>query len=178
MYVDRDYAESRLHGTLVRHEGKPVMVTAVRDSLECEVKDLLTGNYSTTHLDNLDLKSPPLGFVNHGGNCYYLTRKPMRNDWRQGVRTNSVVIQGGGRVPVEVIAQCMAGEYPTKSVALSKLRDGQRTIAISREFSLTRKRSRTTINYKWYGEVGKLTSKGAVLNPKWEYLSPKIEGVV
>ena len=180
MYVDRDYAESRLTGTLVRWNGKAVAVCCVRDDMSCEVKDVLQGTYSEVHIDDLDLQSPPLGFVNIDRGVQYLVRRPMRADWRQGVRTNSVINQltRGSRPTTDLIAECINGSYPKKSIALRRLREGVRGVAISREFSLTRKGSRTIINYKWYGPIGELTSKGAVLDEKWQYLMPRIKGVV
>lgn len=180
MYVDSEYAESRLHGTLVRLGTRPVIVREVSEDLTCYVKDAVSGDRSVVHLDELNLKSPPLGFVNKEGGCVYLSRKPMRNDWRQGVRPNSIIANNGeARTPsLGVIASCILGEFPKLSVALRHLREGATGVAISRDFKLTRKGSSTFLSYKWYGVVGKLTSKGAVFDSKWLYLEPVFKGVV
>jgi hypothetical protein len=180
MYVDRDYAYSRLVNTLVRHNGEAVLVREVLGDLDCIVERLDTKNIHTVHLDDLELKSPPLGFVNFEGQCYYLTRKPMRNDWRQGVRRNSVSAIRNGRemsIPIQAISKCVDGKFPTRSSALASLRKGVREVAISRDYSLTRVGSSTIINYKWYGAVGKLTLKGIVLDAQWKYLHKELGGL-
>ena len=180
MYIEGDYAESRLAGTLVRHNDVPVYVRGVNSSLVCFVRDVLQGNEYEVSIDDLNLKSPPLGFVNDGHSCFYISRRPMRRDWRQGVRTNTVVNQTvkDMQVSKRTIALCMKGKYPKKSVALSKLRTGVREIAISREFSLSMLGKKVMVNYKWYGTVGNLTPKGVSLQPKWKYLLNRFKEAV
>lgn len=180
MYIDNEYAGSRLIGTMVRHKGRAVQVNDVVDDLQCLVYDLLNDNSYLVHLDELELKSPPLGFVNGRGGCVYLSRRPMRRDWRQGVRTNTVLKQTRyvGSINSTLIAQCILGKFPKVSTALTKLRVGIPEVAISREFSLTRVGTATIINFKWYGGVGRLTAKGPNFNTSWEYLESRFKEAV
>jgi len=182
MYIDGDYAHSRLLHTLVRHNDVPVQVLHVSNNLMCCVSEVLGRSVKeyTVHLDELVLSSPPLGFVNGSRGCTYLCRKPMRRDWRQGLRVNTTVAQtyNLNNLDLELIALCMKGKFPKKSTALKKLRAGAKEVAISREFSLSREGNHTMISYKWYGVVGRLTAKGAKLDLMWEYLLPVFKGVV
>jgi hypothetical protein len=164
MYDDSEYAESRLINTIVRHGDTAVLVRHVDEDMEAEVRDIQTGDEYRVHLDELNLKSPPLGNVNYGRYCLYLARKPMRRDWRQGVRPHNIQIIGSAmRNPdMEAIAKCINGVFPTFEKAVQML-DEVAEVAISRDFSI-RKTTRAgvyQIKYKWYGKVA-LVKRGEV----------------
>lgn len=172
MYVDSDYAVSRLHGTLVRHKGRAVFVREVEEDMMCVIQDGLNGRSSNVHLDDLNLASPPLGLVNFNGEAKYISRLPMRNDWRQGVRPHNTTWGGERGVPEEALIKCMNGKYPSKTAAFRELRNCSVGVAISREFFLTKEGRSTILNYKWYGRVGKTTLRGATtLDKGWEHLT-------
>lgn len=171
MYDDSEYAHSRLANTFVRHKGKAVYVRRVRDNFVCNLYSYGEGGREyDVKLEELDLSSPPLGLVNVGDTCHYVTRRPMRNDWRQGVRSSNTTWRQGRSVENEFLSRCIDGKFPTKSTALRRLREGHRQVAISRDFYLTKSGSRVMLNYKWYGEVGQMTTRSLNFSEKWEHL--------
>ena len=178
MYDCADYASSRLVDTLVRLDGKAVRVVSVEGDIECTVETFPNGERSTIDIDELDLKSPPLGFVNGGGRAYYVARKPMRQDWRQGVRPNSVrSVNTGSRVSLHTLAKCIDGDFPTFAKASAMLGDW-REVALSREFSISKRRGSIIINYKWYGSVGVIVGGKVSLTDGYQYLSKEVEGLL
>tara|TARA_R110000823_G_C15952958_1_gene502519 strand:+ start:5938 stop:6477 length:540 start_codon:yes stop_codon:yes gene_type:complete len=176
MYDCEEYAASRLLDTLVRFRGKAVKVLCVFHDMTCDIYHMSGGWRAKVHLDDLDLRSPPLGFVNKGSGCMYIARKPMRHDWRQGVRPNSVIdVRQNYRPSFESIAKCIDGEFPTITKAFSMLSGDYKEVALSREFSITRNRGKHMINYKWYGKVAVLEEGVPKLSSKYKYLQKEVE---
>lgn len=178
MYDCEEYASSRLVGTLVLHEDKAVKVLSVGGSLTCLVCYVAgeeEGEQFRVDLSELSLKSPALGFVNFGNRCGYLVRKPMRHDWRQGVRPNSVQDLHRGNVTFSTIGKCMEGVFPTFKEALVRIEDGVPEVAISRDFSIVRRGGVLRVKYKWYGKVGRLNKNGVALDDKFNHLKKCVE---
>lgn len=178
MYDDGEYANTRLEGTLVRHKGRAVLVLRVKEDLRAVIEDLEKEDTTEVCIDDLNLQSPPLGFVNVGSHCLYLARRPMRRDWRQGVRPNSVRALVGRveRLSTREIASCINGVFPSVDEALQILKE-QPSVAVSRDFMLSVNGVGTVvIKYKWYGKVGVLKGTTANFTKKFSYLPTDLRG--
>lgn len=91
---DRDEdVQARLSGTIVRYQGNPIFIDAVnvRNPLHVLAHDCITKVKFDIHSSDveLDISSPPLGYVNTEDNCTYLTRVPARR-FKQGVDAGAV----------------------------------------------------------------------------------------
>lgn len=134
MYDDPQYAESRLAQTIVRKEdGDPVTVEGVfrNDDGEiiCNVYDHRVKLFKHQPLNRLNLKPMPLGYINSGAFPSYLSRRPRRQDWRQGLRRANL---SSGRFLLEVTSlpqifldNIIDGKYPKISTVLRRIRAEQ-----------------------------------------------------
>lgn len=112
---DWQYADSRLNNTIVRYEGKGVFVNKVMKK-GALITSLRGGDGNVVNLDDLDLTPVKLGFANIGNAISYLTRMPMRRDWRQGLRVGnftSVYGTPADLVNYNALADTIEGIYPT-----------------------------------------------------------------
>lgn len=124
---DSEYANSRLCETIVRRGDAPVYVHSVGRNMEVTYSFL--GGLDQSHvcdLDELDLHPVPLGYCNYNKYASYLTRIPMRKDWRQGLRRgNYTTINApisADRIPYDALEQVIKGDYPTYAAALDAVR--------------------------------------------------------
>lgn len=179
MYDCSEYAESRLSDTLVMEGDNPVRVVCVDGDMVCEVIDDLTGEVHRVDLERLNIKSPPLGFVNTPRGCFYLARRPMRRDWRQGVRPNNVIrLDTEAQANMMDIARCMKGDYPSIKEAMGMVRPDN-TVAVSRDIALTKHLASVRVVYKWYGVVGVLTKNNTFKVKKaFKHIAPLLEGLL
>lgn len=182
VYKDSEYADSRLRGTVVLLNGTPVYVTRVNDDLTCTVRndeDDDEGEFRV-ECDDLNVLAPKLGFVNSGGRALYLSRKPMRCDWRQGLRPAQITIltgRIGNRPTFRDIMKCLRGEYKKLPASIRLLSEGHSSVAISRELCLVKKRNLIEVHYCWRGRVGTLSKKVITLDGKHKHLSYLLEGL-
>lgn len=180
MYDSKEYATSRLIGTIVRLNNVAVQVEYVNDRMDCQLMNMKSGStLEEVPLAALNLKSSPLGYVNDGSKCFYLARKPMRRDWRQGLRASNVTdVLTGRQVSSRSIGRCVNGEFPSIQDALNKLDTYGGMYAVSRDFALKKGRTCIHIHYKWYGVVGVLSKDGTPKTKKnFKFLSTAIGGV-
>lgn len=87
---DVEYARSRLVETIVRVGGVPVLVNVIEGKNAVHCTDLTTGNLITVKLKDLDINPVPLGYANVHNVALYVVRTPKRQDWRQGLRQNTI----------------------------------------------------------------------------------------
>lgn len=124
---DHDYAHSRLCDTIVRRQEAPIYVHSVGRGMEVTYS-LLTalGESLKCDLDELDLHPVPLGYCNYNKYAAYLSRVPMRKDWRQGLRhgnfTSVNAAISAERIPYDALQQVIMGHYPTLKGALDAVR--------------------------------------------------------
>lgn len=179
MYKEADYAGSRINHTIVRLGDEPVYVHEVYGDMTCAVSNA-DGDDKRVSLDDLNVLAPPLGFFNHNGTANYLSRRPLRNDYRQGIRTSQLVILKGhmGEVRRTHVMRCIKGEYPTLSSALDKISEGAESVAISRDLCLEGGNGSINLCYKWYGEVGTIVKGEVVLSEGNEHLQYCLKGLV
>lgn len=173
MYKEPDYADSRLRETIVRHNGTPVYLFYVTNDMIAHVKSDLNSDETTpVHLDELELSAPRLGLVNLRGRVSYLSRKPLRNDYRQGVRPNQIVcLHNRCERTVKRIMECIKGEYPTLQKALEMTIDGWSEVAISRELFIKKRRDVVEVHRSWKGKVGVVEKGSVVFDENKKHLS-------
>ena len=130
MYDDLEYAQGRLVGTVVRDgDGEPVYVGEVEiydGSIEVcctplkddKISDLSFNDFidleycreNSIDINEVSLASPPLGYCNTRVGPVYVSRQPLRRDWRQGIargNLNTRVFTFGE------LRKTILGEYPT-----------------------------------------------------------------
>jgi len=130
-------------------------------------------------LTELNLDPVPLGYVNFDGLAHYLTRAPMRRDWRQGLRMLNIMVPNGGQpraIPYRTIANTIIGKYPTFNSALDKLNkttNSSRALAFCRDFAMTREK----LCYKGVFDVGSVNmDNGNIeINRKFDWVREALE---
>lgn len=163
-YDTAEYARTRLVETIIRYKGLPVMVH------DCQTsgKDILvfytfiSGDDDGIHQANLDefnLDPVPLGYVNHKNYAHYLTRAPMRRDWRQGLRMMNMFDPDGAnprQLGWKAVAETIVGKFPSFSNTIGRLQSNPERsskIAFNRDFSLDNK---GVIEYKGMFKIGEV----------------------
>lgn len=170
-----EYAALRLQETIIRYNNRAAHVDMVRyrdddgEYLQVEATDLLSGTPISDHIDNFDLTPVKLGFVNlkrymDGATGYvaYTERKPMRQDWRQGLRRNNTVTSWGvqGAWDFKDLAKTINGEFPTVAEAMADVPPFDNMyMAWHRDFCVN---GMGHIFYRWYGKVGEFTDREGV----------------
>lgn len=118
---DHEYANSRLHETIVRLGSEPVYVHSVGPGMLVTCHLLKNDDVVNCKIDDLDLRPVPLGYCNYNKVACYLSRIPMRRDWRQGLRRGNFCSLSGysaDRIPYSVVGEAIKGEYPSFDKAL------------------------------------------------------------
>lgn len=123
MYAeDHQYAHSRLVETIVRLGKEPIWVYQVMPGMMVKYAQLADfDEIKTVHIDKLDLTPVPLGYCNYNKYACYLSRMPMRRDWRQGLRRGNFVSLSGvdaNRIPYEALRQVIVGDFPKFDAAV------------------------------------------------------------
>lgn len=156
-YQDPAYANDRLAGSLVRHEGRPVFVEYIDEESGLAHGLILAGNQSKliAPYEELDLTPVPLGNVNHRGKVIFARRIPKRRDWRQGLRANNfdyINVIGGLQRGISFsdrdVVNTILGSYPNIEVCINSIDCGEvEGMAFSRYFSIGGK---TDLGYSLY----------------------------
>lgn len=166
MYIfdDLNYAITRLSNTIITCDGRAVNVIAIkksRDGLVAVSNFILDDKPCNSLLSNFDLTPVKLGFVNHetygvpDHNVSYITRTPIRQDWRQGFRKQQARYEFGvGRWDMFGIAKTIENKFPKldESVETSKKTGG--IVAFTRDFAIDNGKD---ILYRGYGKIGNIT---------------------
>lgn len=169
MYENGDavYARQRLAHTIISHQGKAVMVIDVmskgeKKPLNIFSQEILSGQPINDSIDNYDLTPVKLGLINQetgrGGyplevpTVSYLVRKPMRSDWRQGLRKENTVSElGDFWWDAKSLSKTIEGLFPTIEEARERFKKRAGNIAWCRDFFLN---ERGEIHYRAFGKVG------------------------
>jgi hypothetical protein len=162
MFADDDigYLKGRLEGTIIRMKcDTPLLVTGMHRENDRSVT--LQGSPSPhdpgvesifVPLKEAVLKSPVLGMVNKRGGSFFLSRQPLRHDWRQGLRPSNVMITKRGvgyrgiKCSVKDISNAILGGFSSFEVSLDRAMRNQYNVAFSRKFSVDSKK------LVWYKE--------------------------
>lgn len=179
-YDTAEYAGSRLNETIIRLDGVPVMVLNCSESFDgilVKYEDIMTAKTGKALLSKFDLNPVPLGYVNNEGNAHYVTRMPLRNDWKQGIRQRSICDCNGfgvGHIPYTNIGHTIMGKFPTMKATLESLSAYCKSMAFSREFAAQRDGS---LVYKSLFTVGKINmDNGAVaIDPAYSWVKESFD---
>jgi hypothetical protein len=150
--TERDLID-RLHETCVRRKGDPTPYKFhYINNKKCNLYDLQTGDETTVPLDEVDISSIELGYMNYklpGGKpaVVYLSRD-VRKQYRQGLCSNNVLTfprefsQNYHFFSQKGFIDMCRGEYPSYEEAIAELKkdiEGERAISIDvkikREYS-------------------------------------------
>lgn len=181
-YDTAAYAASRLIDTIILCDGAPVIVRNVEKSdagsgIVVKYTEILdpTDRTKRADINQFDLNPVRLGYVNYRKDPVYLTRAPMRRDWRQGLRTMNIYDAHGNNprmIPYHVIAQTIMNNYPTFESALNTLNSpllGDGGLAYHRDFSISHEGK---LSYKGMFEVGEVNMENGdvVIDPKFAWV--------
>lgn len=168
MYAnDYRYADSRLAGTIVMLGKTPVSVDYVdEDTGATKCRTLLTGSERTVHYSELDLRPVKLGYCNTGLGCTWLARKPMRNDWRQGLRHQSLFsdTQPVALITGKMLGRVILGQYPSFEEACAEAFN--KPTAFGRNWAV----EGTNLMHGVLGVVGSIIDGEAILSENFMFL--------
>ncbi len=184
MYGDLDYARQKLIRTVVLYEGKAALILEVNGTSDNTtiVAQLSDGTMVDKPCEDFQLRNFKLGYANTADGCQYFMRKPMRSDWRQGLRERNVIFSDGQRArnispSLTRIMQALDCTYPSIKEALKRVLDGEVCVAFSPAFCLYRKRNGVVIYYRNFRKAGYISTGGVVsLSDKYSFLSHFIKG--
>lgn len=171
-YDEAEYANNRLKESIVRlKNGTPIHIQNIRSEREVIYNELtLDSDRKVCKLEDLDINPVPLGYCNVKTYCLYLVRMPMRQDWKQGLRSNSLRDVHGRRVDTryEHLVDTIVGKFPSFKDSISRILEksknpfkleGQSTksIAFNRDFCL---KEENLLEYKGVFIVGTFNKNG------------------
>lgn len=153
MYTDNpEYVNGRLCQTIIRlNTGAPVYCEGTRNEgheglplrLWYRSISLSTlGGLKKKSIGEFNLSSPPLGNINYEGASYFVSRRPMRRDWRQGIRQSNLdVSHKGGTRQYSFSSLCpviipILRMYPSYKETVDRVEDIYTDCAFTRNFSL------------------------------------------
>lgn len=174
-YKDVAYSENRLAGCIIRTlDGDPIYVRGSAGGSKFVCQRLFNKEEITVDNSDFDLDPVPLGFVNTNSNrLTYLTRTPMREDWRQGLRSNNARSLMGlhfNDISFKQLYDTITGKYPSVEAAIKRQKSGYH-LAFHRHWAL-------------YADggllhrdkvVGRVVDDRLVLLDKYNYLDRKLE---
>lgn len=171
---DYNYAASRLVDTVVMLGDVPVYIMGINADCTVNYSDLGGTRGGVCNLDDLNLTPVKLGFVNHKGSAYYIVRKPMRRDWRQGMRlcnvtcTNKPIPRDMSLVDIQ---NTIVNNFPTLDEVKGQFKSGANwgSLAWCRLFALNR-RGQLLHASDVVGYYNKETDK-FVLKEEYQYLN-------
>ena len=184
LYDTAEYANSRLNGTIVRLNGKPVKISECFEDdsgIAATYRHLSNGASGVSPLEEFDLSPVPLGWaISDREGASYLTRVPKRSDYRQGLRLSNYTSVFGDehrRVGKVALSNCIIGKYPSFDSVLDEVSNQPAFRPYSRDFALSSKHAPdgVLIMFKWLGAVGNVIKGKGLLAPQFEYLQESFE---
>lgn len=183
MYDDVAYAQSRLLETFVRDEfGFLFYVTKVyqedyNNEIICSGLSILDQDSRIIcPLKKINLKPPPLGYVNHDNRCSYVSRIPKRDCWRQGIRNrnmNGLMLFNSLFDIGKELTNTTLNIFPSFQESLEKVNSDFLQSAFSSKFCINNK---NTILYKDKC-VGDVKENKIKFRRNFEYLTESFERV-
>lgn len=160
-YDTAEYANNRLADTIVRLKDEPVYVHGVRENWKVDITPLGKGDSEVCNFDQLNLEPVPLGFCNtRRAGAVYVSRLPRRDDWRQGLRQNTIKTFPvlGEPISYEYLRQAIVGVQRPLLEAVQAAEGTGKPIAFHRHWAVTES---SKLQYKW-DIVGVVKADGAV----------------
>lgn len=177
MYDDANYARTRLVDTVVMCRGLPVKVEDIKVK-NAAVRVLNTNELLVVKTVELDITPVKLGYLNEDTQALYLTRTPMREDWRQGLRSMSIRVIGHGRdryqPPAEGLFNTILGRYPALDVCIDLVKSRLAgSLAFSRNFAIV---GGDNLLYKGKWKVGTIAkTKDYNLFPQFDWVREMLD---
>ncbi len=178
---DWSYARTRLEGTYVRYKGEPVFISLIEGVDRCLIQKLLPngtyGNEEWVNLDELDLCPFSLGYMNYGKSALYVSRQPMRRDWKQGLRPENIVVTNnrGELVSYKIRSvhfyEMLMGIYPSYEESL-KLSKNLSSISWHKHWCVE---AGQVIRYRHNEIVGSIVKNVPVLDKSFDYLKESLQ---
>jgi hypothetical protein len=184
---DYEYARTRLEGTIVRElkTGEPVYVHSISQEGVCLVAYLKNGDLgladSHIHLDDINCKPVPLGYVNTHTRATYLMRMPLRRDWKQGLRAANCLSSGRNVFNIcnKALRNCIKNEYPSFKEVVAELigtqHRGMKIKAFHRHWAIS---SNGLLLYRNLQEVGIISRGKPLLKTQFNYLKESLSEIV
>ncbi len=179
---DHNYAASRLEGTVIMTTGgEPVMVYGVYPDMSLSVHIIAEGKDIKLPAEEAVYTPVQLGYVNmKRGDALYVVRKPMRRDWRQGMRKANVTVIGrqfnANNLNYKDMVPTMKGTFPAFNLVVDKFVNDMldKSIAWCRDFALL---PSGEIEYRGSHRVGYFNKKNGecVLKEEYTYLNEALE---
>ena len=180
-YEEADYANNRLRETVVRlKDGTPIQIIVILNSDTVNYIDLLNRKEGICKLSDLNIDPVPLGYCNTQSKCTYLVRMPMRQDWKQGLRFNSLRDINGRKVDFNyyTIAHTIMGKFPSLSECIDKFSNTSKnpfntdqrnikSIAFNRDFCI---KDGELLEYKGVYVVGTISKNGYKLKERFDWV--------
>lgn len=187
MYDSAEYANNRLHGSIVRliSTGKPIKIQGCegrKGNIKVSYTFLNTGRGGEiTSLSNINLSPVSLGWADHGSrDSSYLVRIPKRSDWRQGLRSaNYMSLYGCDKryIKDSSLTRTILGQYLSFALAADEACNSNKITAYCRDFAIKtrRKDEELDLYFKWFGKVGDIVNGEGQLSPHFGHLQETLE---
>jgi hypothetical protein len=179
---DQRYVSGRIMGTVVRLKEQPVLVTGENGDNSFSVRVLKTGRNKVVNLHDLDPSSPPLGYTNVGGASFYLSRRALRRDWRQGLRHSNITVLCNNnrqkKFTFEGYSSLVApilNEYPSFKECCKRVKDIFTSSAFSRAFAVNED---MLLVYKGSAVVGAVKNGVPVLEKDFFWLQEYLDEIM
>lgn len=180
MYGSLEYAHQKLRRTVVMHNEKSVIVLDVigSDDNIILVTETRESQRIEAPIEEFTIRGFKLGYANNADGCVYLSRMPMREDWRQGLRERNITMNDGryrrGSSPsISRIMESLETTYPSMMDAFSKVKSGDlETVAFSPAFCFKKTRSGISLCYRDFRKIGEVSDDGSYkLSDKFSFLN-------
>jgi len=153
---------------------KEVVVAKYTGALLCEGYYLKESRkLHQVEVDSLNLEPVSLGYVNVEDRAIFVVRKPMRQDWRQGLRRENYTFlgdMGWDELPEKELRNTILGKYPSLEEAKAiTIKNNKASVAFSRNFAL----GGNNLYYKT-----RVVGTNMMLSPKFSYLQGRLESVL
>jgi hypothetical protein len=179
MYGSLEYANQKLRRTVVMHKGLSVLVLDVvgdNDNITL-ITETRTCERIEAPIEEFDIRGFKLGYANNADGCVYLSRVPMRSDWRQGLRERNVLMSGGryrrtSAPSISRIMESLETKYPSMVDAFKDVSSGKAAaVAFSPAFCFKRTKSGVSLCYRNFRKVGEVSTDGSYkLSDKFSFL--------
>lgn len=178
--LNLDYARTRLVGTIVTRNGKAITIDSITNDLRVVYLSLSTGQISECSYEEIDINPVKLGYVNYNRQAVYFFRVPMRRDWKQGLRNQTLATTKGrqlDRIPSKSLAKLIEGSYPTFNKALERMTSENTrliSLAFSRNFAIDKELG---LFYKDKYRIGQINSDNGTyeLEPQFMWAVETLE---
>lgn len=171
---DWAYAHTRLAGTYVLYKSAQlVRIDSVRRN-GVRINSLDGESLPLCQLKDLNVQDFRLGFVNFPDGADYVSRKPMRRDWRQGLRPNNLLCRQELRDrKMQYVSQTLLNNFPTLEECVQSAKEDGLAKAWHRHWCLGHDMK---IYYRDLStSVGSLVKGEPKLSTRFQYLAEALE---